>query len=280
MVGQTVYAVGYPGLAENIFNESTSSFSSKDATVTSGIISRFSVTTGTGRKMMQIDCVIRPGNSGGPLLNEGGAVIGINTETVSTSDSSTASVYYAVNISEAITILNTQGIEYAYETYAPDNPEPVTIKEDKIDTKLVIIIAVIVAVVVISAVVIVIVLKKKQPTPQPQPIPQPSRRPVVRSLATQNAGAKVTLQGQQIVIGRSRDCALVFAENTPGVSGRHCSLSWNEGQQAFVLTDLQSTYGTYLQNGQRLSPGVAYPLSSGSRFYLGESSNMILVELE
>lgn len=111
LVGSTVYAVGYPGLAENVIAEPTTSWGIKDASVTKGTVNRIFTTEGTGRVNLQIDCVIRHGNSGGPLLNGNGAVVGVNTWGVSGS-SIDADMYYAVSIDEAILLLNQSGITY------------------------------------------------------------------------------------------------------------------------------------------------------------------------
>lgn len=111
LVGSTVYAVGYPGLADNVIAEPTSSWDVTDATVTKGTVNRLFVTEGTGRANLQIDCVIRHGNSGGPLLDGNGAVVGVNTWSVS-SGSTDADMYYAVSIDEAILLLNQSGITY------------------------------------------------------------------------------------------------------------------------------------------------------------------------
>ena len=79
MVGSKIYAIGYPGLAQNNDAAATSEWGESDATVTSGTISRIFTTQGTGVNLVQVDCVFRRGNSGGPMLNEDGAVIGINS---------------------------------------------------------------------------------------------------------------------------------------------------------------------------------------------------------
>ncbi len=69
--GQWVLAIGSPfGL---------------DATVTSGIISAIGRDTGDYLPFIQTDVAVNPGNSGGPLLNLNGEVIGVNSQIISRS---------------------------------------------------------------------------------------------------------------------------------------------------------------------------------------------------
>jgi serine protease Do len=72
-VGQMVFAVGNPfGLQE---------------TVTQGIISaKGRRTTDSGVEFLQTDAAVNQGNSGGPLLNLRGEIIGINSAIFSTSE--------------------------------------------------------------------------------------------------------------------------------------------------------------------------------------------------
>ena len=106
------------------------------------------------------------------------------------------------------------------------------------------------------------------------------KRPVVCAMSPQLHGMRQELSERPIIIGRSRaECAILFPEGTPGISRKHCSVAWNAASGNFVLTDM-STYGTYLQNGQRLNPGVAYYLKAGECFYLGEDKNMFCVNLD
>lgn len=107
------------------------------------------------------------------------------------------------------------------------------------------------------------------------------KKPMVYAMSPQLQGMKKELSERPILLGRAKaECAVIFPEGTPGISRRHCSLSWDAVSGNFILIDMQSAYGTYLQNGQRLNPGVAYYLKAGEGFYLGENKNMFRVNLE
>lgn len=73
--------------------------------------------------------------------------------------------------------------------------------------------------------------------------------------------------GQEgLMIGRGAECGIRFPEGSPGISGRHCQLRWQQG--VLVLSDLGSTYGTFLGDGRKLPPNYPMQLVAGSRFYL------------
>jgi len=46
-----------------------------------------------------------------------------------------------------------------------------------------------------------------------------------------------------------------------------------------VLTDLHSSYGTFLANGQKLTPGVPHNLKARDSFYLGEAENTLYLDM-
>ncbi len=148
--------------------------------------------------------------------------------------------------------------------------------------------------VVVAGVVIASTKKKKQapdsqiqPTvasPQPSapaPMSVPERKAMLRSLSIQHNGMTVAVHsGSQVMIGRDpANCKVVFREGTEGISGRHCSVTFDAASGDFILTDLKSTYGTYLSNGQKLNPNVPYHLKAGDGFYLGDKANAFRVEL-
>ena len=93
--GETVWAVGYPGASD--LTELTDR-----ATFNRGVISNLQaaplVEAGRELEVVQHDAVVNPGNSGGPLFDDCGRVIGVNTLVVE--DLSAASV--ASRITEAI----------------------------------------------------------------------------------------------------------------------------------------------------------------------------------
>ena len=146
---------------------------------------------------------------------------------------------------------------------------------------------VIAVVVVAAAVAVVLVLmnskkKKGQAAPvQQSPVPHaPVKQGYVRSLSPQHRGSRIPVRSQGILLGRSQECAVVYQSSTPGVSGRHASLSFDAASGDFILTDLQSSYGTFLRSGQRLTPNMAYRIRSGDQFYLGEAGNLLQVDVE
>ena len=94
-VGQKVYAIGNPfGLA---------------GTMTRGIISSIrSVRGAEGAPIedaIQTDAAIKPGNSGGPLLNSRGEVIGINTMIASNGAEQSSGIGFAIPINTAKAVL-------------------------------------------------------------------------------------------------------------------------------------------------------------------------------
>ncbi len=83
--GDTVYALGNPFGVNNIF--------------TSGIVSNQSMTI-SGKECIAFTAPISPGNSGGPLVNDQGKVVGINTMYIPDAQN----LNFAVSIDKAISL--------------------------------------------------------------------------------------------------------------------------------------------------------------------------------
>ena len=122
--GASVYALGFPGDADI----PTTHGVALDATVTRGVLGRVFEGTWDTRELtvLQHDADISAGSSGGPLLDECGRVIGVNTSgaavTVKSADGSaqvlqTASgIYWASSVGELTTELRRLGIAYQAES--------------------------------------------------------------------------------------------------------------------------------------------------------------------
>jgi serine protease Do len=83
-VGQTVITIGTP-LGEYVGSVTTGIISGLDRDVTAST-GWFGSTAKTYENVIQTDAAVNPGNSGGPLLNSSGEVIGINFATTSNAD--------------------------------------------------------------------------------------------------------------------------------------------------------------------------------------------------
>lgn len=108
-----VYALGFPSAIEMV--EDTPFYVSSDVNIINGIVS--TKTSIDGIKYIRHSATMTAGNSGGPLLNSDGAVVGVNTLGID------STYFYSLQISEVTSVLNALGINY---TSAADtgNSEP------------------------------------------------------------------------------------------------------------------------------------------------------------
>ena len=282
-VGETVYTLGYPAILD-VLNLNTYDFNCpaaiEDVNVTSGIVSKYSVMGTFGNtKTIQIDARISGGNSGGPLINSKGEVVGINTYTLDDDGGTMAA--FAVDVSYVREALDDYDVAYGG---LPTN------------WMLIIIIAGIALLIVIVVVVIIVVSSKgkKKPVPAPVPVPPVSSapaftpvgqppmqppvsdgRPRLQCKAGAFVGKRFSLENS-VRIGRDPGKNdLVFPANTQGVSGVHCVLMV-DGNTVW-LKDLGSTYGTYIAGGRRLAANEAVQLHMGDQFWLGSEKELFVI---
>ena len=294
--GDRVYALGYPSssdiLEQGVYGDRWVA-GVDDVTITSGVVSRFTTSGAVGNtRLIQHDAGVNHGNSGGPLIDERGAVVGINTYTfgldAATGDSSSSA---SVRIQYIKDVLD--DLDIRYDVYkGKSNIVPI-------------IIGVIAAVAVIAVVAAVLLRKPKAAAAAPGQYGQPAQfgrpqapgqygqpgqpraapaqaAPVVvgdtglriQGIAGQFAGRRFAIAGQ-LRIGR--DPArndLVYPAESQGVSGVHCVLIVNGGR--LLVQDLGSTYGTFV-GGSRLAANAPAELRVGDRFSLGSDRETFIV---
>ena len=109
-MGDEVLALGFP-LADTI---------GTNLTVTRGIVSSTRVEDGI--QLLQTDASLNPGNSGGPLVNRDGEVIGVNASRIEETDSGrpVSNIGFAISVSELERRLPTLGGQIA----SPNTPTP------------------------------------------------------------------------------------------------------------------------------------------------------------
>ena len=304
MVGSTVYTVGYPSNADNEFTDG-SKFGIEDATVHKGVISKF-VKAANGIQRISIDATVQHGNSGGPLVTEEGYVIGVNTNVWSQSpyEGQIEADYYALNSSELLKFLNNNKIPYQMAepstNKTSDNSSAVSEgdasshgddnnHDDK--TWLIVLVAaasvILMTLVSVFAVVSIRASRRQKNIAQPAgPAPLGSDEPplykgYLKALCEQHDGMTFPIGKAPVMIGRDPStCSIVFKKNTPGVSSKHCTISFDAASGEFILTDLRSSYGTFLlSTGLKLRAHEPVRLRAGECFCVGSESNTFRLEI-
>jgi hypothetical protein len=110
--GESVYAIGFPAAADYLSSESA--HVGKDATITDGVIGNIRtlqfVDYGPEISILQINADLNPGNSGGPLINGRGQVIGINTLGITDSQG----IFGSISVTDLKEFLNGTGVMLNY----------------------------------------------------------------------------------------------------------------------------------------------------------------------
>ena len=282
--GETVYALGYPGTAT--VGQDFKTFDQDDITLTRGVISKKMTPNFSTYSAFQMDTYISGGNSGGPLVDENGFVVGINSAGIEASGIDIG-VNYAIVADELIKILDSERIEYTMAGGGVSWAQPWFAY-------------VFLPIGVLALAGGIILLVTSQKNGQGAPVAAgaaagmgsgkaPARggrgpvekRAVLRGVTGKYSGQSFDLLKGKVVIGRDpATCNIVFDKNTPGISGRHCQVVYDPNEDCFIITDLGSSYGTFLGNGKKLTANVAEKLSTGDTFYLCDNANRFVVSKE
>lgn len=125
---QEVFALGFPGIVQDIQDDEI--YTSDDVTVTAGIVSK---TSDVILADSPIGCIthsaqVTYGNSGGPLVDSNGVVIGINT--IMSNEEGNHDYFFSTKINEVREVLDALGIEYLSTGSAAVPSESEAVPED------------------------------------------------------------------------------------------------------------------------------------------------------
>lgn len=263
-VAATVYALGFPGATDLTAQDTWSSnllADTSDITITRGVVSRYGAMKSFNNcRLISHDAVINHGNSGGPLVNEKGEVMGINTLYLQRSTDVSAS-FYAFSSEYIVKVCEDMGIPFRYGSAVP--------------SWLIYVLAA--ALVAVIAVIVVLLIKRinHDPNPVPPTPPVPPEPLRVEGVFGCFAGKRYKVTGS-VTIGCGGQNSLAMPEGTAGVSHRHCMLTAGADGEV-QLTDLGSSYGTFVDSGQRLNANSPMTLHRGDTFWLGSKEQMFRI---
>jgi len=291
-VTDKVSSIGFPGAADRSddIEELTT------VTINSGIIGKLtkinlSIKNRNAARspVVQHDAVVNHGNSGGPLVNECGHVVGVNVQKGLSLNRSTAQIvagdvvqgiFYAIDVDIAKKVLNESRISFL-ETGAGCTLGGTSMSVN--DRKYFIIAGILLLLLAIWSIIFYTQEKKKKNSAidesalsrlisrkmgkhNHQETPQVNVDNSTVQLKPMAGNLPVfDITQSESTVGRSRSVSLHLDDAQ--VSGKHLTLFLNE-QGSVMVKDLGSTNGTYIE-GRKLKPNQAYILNKGERLVIG-----------
>jgi hypothetical protein len=309
--GDEVRAVGFPGVSDALSAADADLGVALEPTLTAGSITRTvdDAKDLGGAAILVHQAPINPGNSGGPLFDRCGSLVGINKGTLLQQNP----IDERASVEAQGSNLAVSGKEI--QAGMRDLHLPVTIAShcdpgggSTIGTLLAY--GGIGTAVLLSGVAVALSLttrgraavqKVTRPvtrmfggSPSPvlrspggpgygPPVPPAGVRmqPRVRCLAGEYQGQTINLDAGPLLIGRDPLLpGLVFlGDQSASISKRHCEVRFDAQRRAFIVTDLGSSNGTFMDNGVRLTANVPQELPPGSKFYLVNRATTFAVEV-
>lgn len=266
---QDVYCIGFPGLADysSSYEYSLNSRVS-DMTVTKGTVSNTEYEFDNTVYIMT-DAKVNHGNSGGPMVDEQGRAIGINSGVIGANELNNMTL--AVRMDYVMDALTELGIDYIDGN-----------KDTGINWLLIgLVSGGVIALTVVM--VLVVTLTRKHRKPNSYSNSGNADATVLQKTIEVNC-VKGPVQGKSVVsrssirVGRNpATCQFVFPDGTPGVSKEHCEIMVSPS--GISVRDLNSSYGTFLSSRERLSPNVTTQVNSGEFLLLGSEKVVLSIRI-
>lgn len=294
-VGDDVYAIGAPeGLAYTLTKGAVSSKLRKIA----------------GVDYIQTDAAINHGNSGGPLINSNGEVIGVNTLKLTTSENIGLAIRidFVMSYIKQNNIISSEGpsssskatnetSNYDKKPSKQDNDKYASDYDNDIEFTIGYITIGAISIVV-GIVVLVIKLSSRSTSKELElDIPDNSNKLItkqeLRVIDVQEipkVQEKKATNGIKVLTGNMRDQQFEFANDRTYTIGKeshlaniildssynkvsrvHCNITYNAKFDKYFVIDCSSN-GTYFENGTRLAKNARIPVARGTILKLADES--------
>lgn len=275
-VGETVYALGYPA---SVTAHGMTNSGIDDITVTNGIVSQHMQDALADETWVLVHtALISEGNSGGPLITEQGAVVGVNTYLFDNNR------YCAVYMDYIMDALDEESISYQiYETPTePSDKPPVDPETFEISNGVIIALVLTVAAVVSSFVFFgkrKVTEEEENTQTEPdvtQPVDSDKRGYVVEAEYKLRLfdGRIIPVNKNSMTLGRDPGCDIYIKDEDNKVSRCHCRLEILQG--TLILSDTGSRNGTFI-HGKQVPANTRVALKHGSSFAIGKAEYIITV---
>ncbi|WP_044560116.1 trypsin-like peptidase domain-containing protein [Azospirillum sp. B4] len=289
-VGAPVIAIGFPGAADDVGQSASPIIPS----VSRGNISRFVTLGDGGYRYVQHTAPTNPGNSGGPIFDNDGHVIGINSmkalalvarvggngEVSTERVPSGEGIALAIDVSELMPLMRAAGVPV--DMGAPPY--------------LMIALAAILTLLLMGSGGYAYLAWRRKSSSRATLVAAKNAdtaadsggksvgRPIIRIVEGPLAGMSVTVEDTPILLGRDpAQASVVFPADDSQVSRKHCSVRFDSESGRFEVRDLGSTNGTFLASpsaaSQRLSPNVISRFKPGAVLTLGGDRHRLKLEL-
>ena len=280
--GEAVAAVGYPGLSDDIATDGFSNPTFFETTMTTGAISKVTIGSflnGGEFEITQHTAAVNPGNSGGPLIDQCGTVVGVNTLVPLQRKGSRVipqGTFWSSSNKTITDFLDQRSVRYTGRTNNcdPANSAPQDTERNAgadtaqasgtdAGTRRLYMVAALVGVAALFGGVFAFAAKSKSGTPaapKSRSSGGSSGRPVLalRIGDRSKSLSKAALE-RGVVLGRDSGCDVTI--NDPELSRRHARLSIVN--RKLMIEDLSSSNGTTV-SGKKLTAGTPKQINTSS----------------